>query len=71
MNGKSHGVMPIQELRKAAAGGMIASPHSPEPSRDPLMHLLDSLGPPRYFRHIAFTIDTTSPPDNWLDSTCF
>ena len=28
---KVHGVMPIQELRKAAAGGMIVSPHSPIP----------------------------------------
>ena len=28
---KIHGVMPIQELRKAAAGGMIASPDSPIP----------------------------------------
>ena len=28
---KIHGIMPIQELRKAAAGSMIASPHSPIP----------------------------------------
>ena len=31
MNVKSNGIMPIQELRKAAANGMITSPHSPIP----------------------------------------